>query len=316
MKFAVAVALCCAAHVAGLGLPNYLMPQTTFQTIPPWQFSVPATPSSIPTTINNADLIAVTGLISGFTFVVPPTYTASNRQYRRVYDAQNEYQYIPINNYVLLSNADLSAVTPRAKVLAMGPNVTQITTRQLGKTVAHRALSTDAFGNADGAIVPNFGVYAVTPGSCYAWTGSSLDWNMNVFSSYDHVINAQWLSNVDNADQTWGGFNLPEFIFTSGDQTLDVFNPSSPARTDNDFYPQAWIRTSSQGDGLYFCQDTQLLGEVSIQDGEPSTYNRPDPKTHLAYGGFRPNHLFNSGCDRQSFPGSAPAYFGACATGL
>jgi len=319
MKFVVAIALCCAAQISGLGLPNYLMPQTTFQTIPPWQFSVPASPTSTPVSLQNGDFIASVTADSGFLFVVPPTYKTTNRQYRRVYDQRNEYQYVPINNYVLLSNADWSAVAPRAKVLAMGPNVTQISQKQLGKTVAHPALFSDAFGSGPSsdsatAMLDNF---VVNQGECLAWTGTSLDWNMLVFSSYDQIVDSHWLLGLDSADQTWGGFNSEILVGSSSDMTVDVANPlSTTNRNDPNFYPQTWIRTSPQGDGLYFCQDTALLGEVSIQNGEPSVYYRPDPKTHIAYGGFRPNQLFNSGCDRQSFPGGAPAYFGACSTGL
>jgi len=299
MKFTIAVVLCCAAHVFGLGMPNPLLAQGTFQTIPPWQYLTTGS-TATPT-------ITLTSSIFTTAFVVPPTFSQSAKQYRRSVDWQNEASYIPLNNYVLLTNADLSAVTPRSKVLALGPNVTQLNTTALGATVAHPALTTDAFGyvvTGLGASVYNPSKWTVAPGAAYAWTGASLDWNMFALSGYDQVLDAGVLSSLNIVEYVDGEIVLP------GDGTASVtdFNPSGV-----NVYKQRWIRTSPISDGLYFVQDTSLLGIVSVQNGaQPlSTKNR---KTHIAYGGFRPNHLLNSGCDRQNIllPTDLPAFFGNC----
>jgi hypothetical protein len=294
MKFTVAIALCCAAQVFGLGLPNYLLPQTNFYTLPPYTFTSQ-------TSIGTIDGAA------GFTFVVPPSFSSTNRQYRRVFDDQHEVEYIPINNYVLLSNADLSGVAPRAKVLAVGPNVTRVSERHIGATVAHPALTTDVFNTNAGI---SFDQYAVAPGECYAWTGASLDWNMFVYSSYERVFDAHWLSTLDNADQTTGGTPT---LFTPDDRVVSVYDPTVPLVTAQNYYPQTWIRSSAQSDGLYFCQDDALLGEVSVQSGNQRLFAK-DRKTHIAYGGFRPNHVIDSPCDRpiRLLPGDQPSFVGPC----
>jgi len=311
MKFTVAIALCCAAQVFGLGLPNTLAPQGTFQTVPPWQYA---------TTFQN---ILLNGGTNGFgsaplSFVVPPTFSQSAKQYRRSVDWQNEAAYIPLNNYVLLSNADLSAVTPRSKVLAMGPTVRQLDVTGLGATVAHPALSTDSFNYNVLTSTFNAQSWSVAPGDSYAWTGASLDWNMIALSGYDQVLDVAWNTKLAGASQSVNGIVSGLFcLFSNGliantVQVCDSIVVPGPLLGQNS-YPQRWLRTSPISDGLYFVKDTSLLGIVSVQNGAQwlASKNR---KTHIAYGGFRPNHVLNSGCDRQNrlLPGDAPAFFGDC----
>jgi len=300
MKLTVAIALCCAAQVFGLGLPNTLAPQGTFQTVPPWQYA---------TTFQN---ILLNGGTNGFgsaplSFVVPPTFSQSAKQYRRSVDWQNEAAYIPLNNYVLLSNADLSAVTPRSKVLAMGPTVRQLDVTGLGATVAHPALSTDSFNYNVLTSTFNAQSWTVAPGDSYAWTGASLDWNMIALSGYDQVLDVAWNAKLAGASQSVNGI-LGVCGFSPNTVQVCDFIPLG-----QDTYTQRWLRTSPISDGLYFVKDTSLLGIVSVQNGAQwlASKNR---KTHIAYGGFRPNTLLNSGCDRQNrlVAGDAPAFFGDC----
>jgi len=288
MKFTIAVALCCAAHVFGLGMPNPVSPQGVFQTVPPWQYASTSPNILLSTTPSS--------------FVVPPTFSQSAKQYRRSVDWQNEATYIPLNNYVLLTNADLSAVTPRSTVLALGPNVTQLNTTALGATVAHPALSTDSFGYAASASTFNASRWTVAPGAAYAWTGVSLDWNVFALSGYDQVVDASVLTSLANT-RFVDGSNFG----ASGNGLNVVTDLFSPPNT----YTQRWLRTSPISDGLYFVQDTSLLGIVSTQNGDQSL-SAKNRKTHIAYGGFRPNHLLNSGCDRQNNLGDGPAFFGNC----
>lgn len=289
MKFTVALALCfCAAQVFGLGMPNYLLTTTTFSTVPPWQYAT-TDPVTLTTPTFN---------------VVPPTFTQGAKQYRRVYDEQLEAAYIPLNNYVLLSNADLSATTPRATVLALGPNVTKLDEEDLGATVAHPALSADAFGYDVTLSQFNPEDWVINTTDSYVWTGASLDWNMFALSSYDQVLDSARLRSLNFADQFVGGtFHAVPLIFTDDDYVVTA-----------DGYPQRWIRTSPQNDGLYFVKDTEILGIVSVQNGAQDLFAK-GRKTHIAYGGYRPNHLLNSGCDRQNriLPSDPfPAFFGKC----
>jgi len=301
MKFTIAVALCCATHVFGLGMPNPALAAGIFHTVPPWQYA-----STSPNILlgNAFGSLAPPAAFTGLQFVVPPTFSQSAKQYRRSVDWQNEATYIPLNNYVLLTNADLSAVTPRSTVLALGPNVTQLNTTALGATVAHPALSTDSFGYVVSGPTPstfNASRWTVAPGAAYAWTGVSLDWNVFALSGYDQVLDASVLPSLAHSQLVDGTDNGPSGTGTN--TVIDFFAT----------YPQRWLRTSPISDGLYFVQDTSLLGIVSTQNGDQSLFAK-NRKTHIAYGGFRPNHLLNSGCDRQNIllATDAPAFFGNC----
>jgi len=306
MKSFIVVAVCCAARVIGLGIPNYGLPTTTFTTSPPWQYS------------------GVTGISTGggFRNVIPSTFQPALSQYRRTYDSQNDFIYVPLNDYVLLTPADLNQVAPRSAVLAVGPTVQQLDADDIGDIVAHPALTSDAFPSSasfdklapdvplflvpqvlapdvTGNVVP----YVVKQGQCYAWTGGSLDWNMFINSPLAQVFSAGWLASLDAQDQQLNG--LPSFggagLLTTGINTLTSLNT----------YPQAFIESSVVGDGLYFCKEAALLGTVFDHDGSQGLSFK-DRNVYDNYGGQRPNHYLRHGCDRQNhLNGGLSACFGA-----